>query len=220
MYSSSFPFISSLPSRIILQICKNTLLISRQKWQPPPMTSAPCIQFFFPFSFSFFISCTAPETQILSHCPPLSALNPIPSHLHGHNDMSHSILDIDSHRSRHGLNIIPYLLCSEYMGKQQTYIKTQIQIHPWASAIQSYLILNQFKIECWSSCLQMTKLSLSPSLPLFNPKPTITFSSLSEGLFLGLLHPATLRALCDSNDKEVTATAVPTHLEGVYVRDI
>lgn len=59
MYSSSFPFISHLPPRITLKICKNTLLISCQKWQPPPMTSAPCIQFFPLFIFIFhFLHCT------------------------------------------------------------------------------------------------------------------------------------------------------------------
>ena len=50
----------SFPPRITRQICKNTLLISRQKWQLPSMTSAPCIpshpippspSFHFHFSF-------------------------------------------------------------------------------------------------------------------------------------------------------------------------
>lgn len=61
-----FPLHSRLPPRITQRICKNTLLISRQRWQPLPMTSAPCTPPP-PFSFSFFISCSAPETQILSH---------------------------------------------------------------------------------------------------------------------------------------------------------
>lgn len=133
---------------------------------------------FFPlFIFIFhFLQCTW-DTNTLSLLP-LCAPDPLSSRLHGHNDMSHSILDIDSHTYRHGLNIIPCLLCSEYIGKQQTYIKTQIQIHPWATAIQCYLTLNQFKIECWSSCLQMAK-KRSPSLFLFSilspPSPSALY---------------------------------------------
>lgn len=54
----------------------------------------------------------------------------------------------------------------------------------------------------------------SLSVPLFNPKPPVAFSFLAESLFLGLdsqLHPGTLRALCDSGDKEEAATKVSKH---------
>lgn len=52
------PRFPNLPPRITRQICKNTLLISRQKWQPPPMTSAlhthpSCPPPHFHFHFSF-----------------------------------------------------------------------------------------------------------------------------------------------------------------------
>lgn len=62
VYYRSHP---SQPPRKTGQICKNTLLISRQIWQCLPTTSAPDIRF-----FSFFISCSAPETQTLAICPP------------------------------------------------------------------------------------------------------------------------------------------------------
>lgn len=53
-------------------------------------------------------------------------------------------------------------------------------------------------------------LSLFLSSILSPPSP----SALSESLFLGLdsqLHPGTLRALCDSGDKEEAATKVSKH---------
>lgn len=74
--SSSCP---SLPLRVTWQICKNTLLISRQEWQLPPLTSASQIPSFPPpppFLFLVFISCSAPEIQIFTHslCPPLLSI--------------------------------------------------------------------------------------------------------------------------------------------------
>lgn len=66
------PPLTPLP-RVTRQIYKNTLLISRQKSQPPPMTSAAWIP--------FFISCGAPETQ--------KTLTALP--LRGHLNISHSI---------------------------------------------------------------------------------------------------------------------------------
>lgn len=57
LHSSCFPSAADLVQasqpRITRQICKNTILISRQKWQSPPLTSAPRIQFFFLFHFHF-----------------------------------------------------------------------------------------------------------------------------------------------------------------------
>lgn len=171
-----FPLHSSLPPRITQQICKNTLLISRQRWQPPPMTSAPCIPFFSPFSFSFFISCSAPETQILSHCSPLCTPDPLSSHLRGHADMSHiqSVLYMDSDTYRHGLNIIPCLLCSEYIGKQQTCIKKQTQIPPEATAIP--MLSDTESFWDWDVLVILPaddkkKKKKTLSVPLFNPKP-------------------------------------------------
>lgn len=72
--SSSCP---SLPLRVTWQICKNTLLISLQEWQLPPLTSASQIpSFFFPFLFLVFISCSAPEIQIFTQslCPSLLSI--------------------------------------------------------------------------------------------------------------------------------------------------
>lgn len=50
-----------------------------------------------------------------------------------------------------------------------------------------------------------------PLHPLSSIEPPVAYSSFSESLFSGLdflLHPGTVRALCDSCDKEVAVTKV------------
>lgn len=228
--SSSRP---SLPPRITRQICKNTLLISRQKWQPPPMTSAPRIPFFPPrFSFSFFISCSAPETQILAHCspsvlptlfPPTYVATPtcqLCTHPHTHTQTHTNtvyictVTDIDRDSiSNH------VILWGEYIRKQQTCLTTQTQVHLNLLQCLCYLTQNHSEIEtCWSSCLQITKkkngspFSLLYSILSSPHRLQLFIESVFSGLD-SLLHPGTLRALCDSGDKEVAVTKVSKHTQ-------
>lgn len=85
----------SLTPRITQQICKNTLLISRQKWQLPSMTSAPCIPSHpslppspsFHFHFSFPVVHLRHKYSLAA--PPLCSCR-LSSHLRGHADMPHT----------------------------------------------------------------------------------------------------------------------------------
>lgn len=95
------PPLTPLP-RVTRQIYKNTLLISRQKSQPPPMTSAAWIPFFTPFHFHFSFPAVHLRHKKLS---PLSLFVATLTY--------HTVYG----RWTAWLNVIPCPLCSKYQGK-------------------------------------------------------------------------------------------------------
>lgn len=179
--------------RITQQICKNTLLISRQKWQSPPMTSAPRIAFFFSFSFSFFISCSAPETQILTHC---SRPSP-PPHMWTRWHVSRKIQSYTQTWTQYDTFTVLPICRKDATMHEDTHTNKYILSYCSGDAVWHRTTL-RLRRAGHLDCKEKTSLFF---LLLSPPSLSALYLSLFSGLN-SLLHPGTLRALCDSGDKE------------------
>lgn len=172
---------------------------------------------FFSLSFSFFISCSAPETQILAHCSPSVLRIPFPPTYvatltcQPHTYSTHSLY-AKSHTDT--VNITPYHTVLTTYKNMKIYRSCK---HAWHHKNWDIKLLQYSETEkCWLSCPQIAKGEKKKNLCFLSSaivNPPSPWALYLRGCFSGLLHPGTLRALCDSVDREVTVTEVSKHTQ-------